>query len=44
MGSLISAKNNTFLSLIKDTKNQSTRKSSEDDNQSEKTTSKSINF
>ena len=44
MGSLISAKNNNFLSLIKDTKNQSTRKSSEDDNQSEKTTSKSINF
>ena len=44
MGSLISAKNNNFLSLIKDTKKESTSKNSEDDIQSEKTTSKSINF
>ena len=43
-GSLISAKNNNFLSLIKDTKKESTSKNSEDDIQSEKTTSKSINF
>ena len=44
MGSLISAKNNNFLSLIKDTKKESTSKNSEDDIQSEKTISKSINF
>ena len=44
MGSLISAKNNNFLSLLKDTKKENTRKNSEDDIQSEKTTSKSINF
>ena len=44
MGSLIPAKNNNFLSLIKDTKKESTSKNSEDDIQSEKTTSKSINF
>ena len=36
MGSLISAKNNNFLSLIKDTKKESTSKNSEDDIQSEK--------
>lgn len=35
---------NNFLSLIKDTKKESTSKNSEDDIQSEKTTSKSINF
>ena len=44
MGSLISAKNNNFLSLIKDTKKESTSKNSEDDIQSEKNISKSINF
>ena len=43
IGSLISAKNNNFLLLVKEKKDYS-RKISDDDIQSEKTTSKSINF
>ena len=43
ISSLISAKNNNFLSLMKE-KKEYTRKSSDDDIQSAKTTSKSINF
>ena len=43
IGSLISARNNNFLSLVKEKKDYS-RKISDDDIQSEKTTSKSINF
>ena len=44
MASIVSAKNNNFLSLIKDTKKEHTRKNSEDEIQSETTTSRSINF
>ena len=44
MGSIISAKNNNFLSLLKDNKKENTRNISDDDIQSERTTSKSINF
>ena len=44
MGSMISAKNNNFLSLVKETKKEHTRKNSEDDTQSETNTSKSIKF
>ena len=44
MGSMISAKNNNFLSLVKETKKEHTKKNSEDDTQSETNTSKSINF
>ena len=44
MGSIVSSKNNNFLSLIKDTKKEHTRQNSEDEIQSETTTSRSINF
>ena len=44
MGSVVSAKHNNFLSILKENKKDGTRKSSEEENQSEKTTSRSSNF
>ena len=44
MGSVISAKHNNFLSILKENKKDGTRKSSDDENQSDKTTSRSSNF